>query len=514
MYAAVKPLSKYLRLKSVRIYDPIFTLHSKCTIVILLTCTFLLSAKQYFGEPILCISSDKHTEYVQSYCWTMGTYILPAAMESNYTSSRIANSSPSSSSRNPGIQVEQLPNTHYLNVSSLRALVAQNEEYARIISIAEGVGPETRGVTKRLYLRYYQWVFMILLFQSLLFYFPSYLWKVWEGQRMEQLCCEVSDAIILDDIYRTRLQMLTKYFRAHFAPIHCCYSIKYAFCEFLNLTISILNFWLMDVIFNGFWYKYIHALAAIPVYDWNLWNVMTSRVFPKVAKCEMFVYGPSGTPNVLDILCVLPLNILNEKIFAVLYVWFLFIAMLAGINILYRLLLICCSELRLQLLRTHLRGMPKQHVRQVLAKCGYGDWFVLMNVGINVNPTLFRELLDQLYEEQKCPLGGGVYGVHSSLIPASAPLAKPEDADIDHHDDVDNDITDDDDDDDEEDDEDEDDNDDDDDDEDDEDVEEAAIANVNQNSQARAATPASGVNLMSPNDEIISIDRYYNESHA
>jgi len=58
MYAAVKPLSKYLRLKTVRIYDPIFTLHSKCTIVILLTCTFLLSAKQYFGEPILCISSE------------------------------------------------------------------------------------------------------------------------------------------------------------------------------------------------------------------------------------------------------------------------------------------------------------------------------------------------------------------------------------------------------------------------------------------------------------------------
>jgi len=153
----------------------------------------------------------------------------------------------------------------------------------------------------------------------------------------------------------------------------------------------------MDIVFNGFWHKYIHALAAIPVYDWNLWNLMTSRVFPKVAKCEMFVYGPSGTPNILDILCVLPLNILNEKIFAVLYVWFLFIAMLAAINILYRLLLFFCSELRLQLLRTHLRGMPKAHVREVLANAGYGDWFVLMCVSINVNTSLFRELIEQLY---------------------------------------------------------------------------------------------------------------------
>lgn len=155
----------------------------------------------------------------------------------------------------------------------------------------------------------------------------------------------------------------------------------------------------MDVIFNGFWHKYIHALAAIPVYDWNLWNLMSSRVFPKVAKCEMFFYGPSGTPNVLDVLCVLPLNILNEKLFALLYVWFLFIAMLASINILYRLVLMCCPELRLQLLRTHLRGMPKSHVRQVLADSGYGDWFVLMSVSINVNQTLFRDLLEKLYQE-------------------------------------------------------------------------------------------------------------------
>jgi len=169
------------------------------------------------------------------------------------------------------------------------------------------------------------------------------------------------------------------------------------------INLQVLNFWLMDVIFNGFWYKYIHALAAIPVYDWNLWNLMSSRVFPKVAKCEMFFYGPSGTPNIMDILCVLPLNILNEKLFAVLYVWFLFIAMLAAINILYRLLLVCCPELRLQLLRTHLRGMPKAHVRQVLSHAGYGDWFVLMSVSINVNPTLFRELLEQLYAEMTRP---------------------------------------------------------------------------------------------------------------
>lgn len=76
MYATIKPLSKYLQYKAINIYDIVFTLHSKCTVVILLTCTCLLSAKQYFGDPIMCISDDKNVDYVNSFCWTMGTYIL------------------------------------------------------------------------------------------------------------------------------------------------------------------------------------------------------------------------------------------------------------------------------------------------------------------------------------------------------------------------------------------------------------------------------------------------------
>lgn len=248
----------------------------------------------------------------------------------------------------------------------------------------------------------------------------------------------------------------------------------------------------MDVVFNGFWYKYIHALAAIPVYDWNLWNLMTSRVFPKVAKCEMFVYGPSGTPNIMDILCVLPLNILNEKIFAVLYVWFLFIALLAIMNILYRLLVICCPELRLQLLRTHLNGMPKSHVREVLASAGYGDWFVLMCVSINVNPTLFRELLEQLYAklnqarctepvfaEQPCQQVPQLAQVPQLFTHAKLDRCPSRNCSLlidptaDRH------------------------------------------SICTESSHRVTAMPtAPTLNLMAPNDEIISMDRFFHESHA
>lgn len=53
-----------------------------------------------------------------------------------------------------------------------------------------GVGPEVPEKTERVFLRYYQWVILMLLIQAIIFYFPSFLWKMWEGQRMLQLCSD------------------------------------------------------------------------------------------------------------------------------------------------------------------------------------------------------------------------------------------------------------------------------------------------------------------------------------
>ena len=46
-----------------------------------------------------------------------------------------------------------------------------------------------------------------------------------------------------------------------------------------------------------------------------------AKVFPKVTKCSFHKYGPSGTIEIRDGLCVLPLNIINEKIYILLWFW-------------------------------------------------------------------------------------------------------------------------------------------------------------------------------------------------
>ena len=44
-------------------------------------------------------------------------------------------------------------------------------------------------------------------------------------------------------------------------------------------------------------------------------------IFPKMTKCTFHTYGPSGTIQNHDALCVLPINILNEKIYFM--AWFM-----------------------------------------------------------------------------------------------------------------------------------------------------------------------------------------------
>lgn len=48
-----------------------------------------------------------------------------------------------------------------------------------------------------------------------------------------------------------------------------------------------------------------------------------SRVFPWMTKCIFHKYGGSGTIQRFDALCVLGMNIINEKIFLLLWAWYI-----------------------------------------------------------------------------------------------------------------------------------------------------------------------------------------------
>ena len=59
-------------------------------------------------------------------------------------------------------------------------------------------------------------------------------------------------------------------------------------------------------------------------------------VFPKVAKCTFTKSGPTGTIQNFDGLCVLPINIINEKIYLFMWFWFIILAIISAIYLVYR----------------------------------------------------------------------------------------------------------------------------------------------------------------------------------
>lgn len=74
-YNILHPIGQLLRIKEIDIYNSVFKLHCKITVVILIGFSLLVCATQYFGTPIDCITDSKHESTIEKYCWIKGTYI-------------------------------------------------------------------------------------------------------------------------------------------------------------------------------------------------------------------------------------------------------------------------------------------------------------------------------------------------------------------------------------------------------------------------------------------------------
>lgn len=118
-----------------------------------------------------------------------------------------------------------------------------------------------------------------------------------------------------------------------------------------------------------------------------------TAVFPKLTKCTYYKYGPSGTLQSRDAMCVLPLNIVNEKLFLFLWIWFFLLTVLSFLQLLYRVLFLVISKVRLYILLANCRCLGKKKAKVIITKFTFGDYFLLYLLGKNLNPIIFNELL-------------------------------------------------------------------------------------------------------------------------
>jgi hypothetical protein len=115
-----------------------------------------------------------------------------------------------------------------------------------------------------------------------------------------------------------------------------------------------------------------------------------------VTKCTFNKYGPGGNIINYDGLCVLPLNIVNEKIYVFLWFWFIIVSVISAVSIIYRGITLFGPNIRMYLLRAKSRLSDPGDIDAISQKCEVGDWFVLYQLGKNMDPLIFRELMRDL----------------------------------------------------------------------------------------------------------------------
>ena len=188
---------------------------------------------------------------------------------------------------------------------------------------------------------------------------------------------------------------------------HSFYFLKFLGCEILNFVNVIGQLFLMDKFLGYEFSTYGLEVLNYTEMESELRRDPLHVVFPKVSKCSFHKYGPSGSVERHDGLCVLPLNIINEKIYVFLWFWFILIASITGIFLVYRVGVIFGSGIRIAMIKARTGRIGRDKIADILLDPGLnffqqlGDFFLLYLIAKNMDEVATKELINELHSVLK-----------------------------------------------------------------------------------------------------------------
>lgn len=122
------------------------------------------------------------------------------------------------------------------------------------------------------------------------------------------------------------------------------------------------------------------------------------EVFPKFAACRYHRYGMGGNIETRSAICILALNMINDKVFVLIWIWFCVLVFIGSLRVVTRSFQLSSSKVRYFLISMKLghfikANTHKKHVMHYINSCSLGDWFVLYQLSKNVNNRFFGEFL-------------------------------------------------------------------------------------------------------------------------
>ena len=277
--------------------------------MVMVTCPEWISGKESYID---CMHGGSISdEVINSYCWIKGTFIVPA---------------------------------HYKDF---------NTEVGWDVS-QTGVGPYNPGTTEIEVKAYYQWVPFVLFLQGMMFYLPHIIFKTVEEGKVKKLLGGLARFNLNRENREEGIKTLASYL-VETLGVHDGWSVRTFLAHSLYLINVIGQIFFTDCFLGYEFSKYgIYAASFVEMEEEGRTDPM-SRVFPRVTKCTFHKYGPSGNIQRHDAQCVLPINILNEKIYVFLWFWFVILTVLTVFDVLHHFGLLWFTGVREFLFRRKLR---------------------------------------------------------------------------------------------------------------------------------------------------------------
>ncbi|CAG9536126.1 unnamed protein product [Cercopithifilaria johnstoni] len=265
------------------------------TVLVLLFFSLLIGTKQHFGAPIRCLVDRQYSGswigYVHDYCFISERYSLTP----------------------PEYEAEEL------------ALFDPTHE--------------------KKYENYYQWVPFLLAAQALAFYVPHFLWRWFQKLSNLDMAIAVDESIRIYNMFageRSKaVKDLVRYLEqcvvypirrsvfmsfTRIALVGWYSSLVYMLEKLLNIANTILQLYVVNTFVGDgtlFWgYQLLKDL-------WTGQDWTTTGYFPRVVHCDYMKHELANVQR-KTVQCALAINILNEKVFALMSAWLL---LLLAINV-------------------------------------------------------------------------------------------------------------------------------------------------------------------------------------
>ena len=286
---------------------------------------------------------------------------------------------------------KELINTHCLTENLFTVRQINDGISAPSPEIFPGVAAQYRGWENDfVYHCYYRYIPLYLLLQAVFFILPNCLWNYFEKGNL---------ANIIQDLHNTngqtfddKRQELIKHSATAIRSMKntTAYAAKYYLCMMINFLNVVIQFVLTSYFINkGEFFSYgadvisyyVGSDSMVDSQNYKIYSPMHT-VFPRSGKCRIYLFGPSGTVQLKDSLCMMPLNALNDKMFLAIWFWFIILACITAVSIAYA---VCYYAY-------HMYYMRKNNAKT-------GDMFVLSLVKQNVCHITFGRILEELEQQ-------------------------------------------------------------------------------------------------------------------